>query len=326
MRKLFCCLVLFMSAQPGFADDGPTERLAIYQYALYLLPSAEGAPTKTLNDLVADQFSGFTIVDDIDGPLTAPVLIPTLVNDVGNRYTPPDLQYIGYFGHGMTREQALAVQDSEQALVIDIGYPARLTETAFPQAMALMAAIAAQHDSLIWDEASREVFTPEAWREERIETWNDGIPDARDHIAIHAYKNGEYVRAITLGMEKFGLPDFVVNDFPWSSERSMASLINLVTQTLLEGGDFNDDFSLDIDVSTLKHDRVREELLASLLENADPSLNLQLAPEEPEEGDPNNFILAIQFDTAAGSTLQEKQEALLDGLFGSEDSVNVCEA
>ncbi|MEL7298210.1 MAG: DUF2314 domain-containing protein [Pseudomonadota bacterium] len=321
MKNLFCCLVFLIIVQPAYAADEPTERLAIYQYALYLLPDAEGDPRETLNDLVTEQFSDFMIVDDIDGPPTEPMLIPTLISDVGNTYTPPDLQFIGYFGHGLTREQALAVQDSERALVIDIGYPARLTETAFPQVMALMAAVAVKHDGLIWDEASREIFTPQAWREERMETWNDGVPDAQDHIAIHAYKDGEYVRAITLGMEKFGLPDFVVNDFPWSSERGMATLINLVTQTLIEGGDFNDDFSLDIDIEAIKHAEVRDGFLRSLLDNAEPRINLKFRPEEPEQGDPDNFILAIQFDVAEGDTLQEKQEVLLDTLFGSEDSV-----
>ena len=37
------------------------------------------------------------------------------------------------------------------------------------------------------------------------------MPDLSKHLVIHAYQKGELVRAITLGMEKFGLPDLVID-------------------------------------------------------------------------------------------------------------------
>ena len=325
MKKIFWCILALLVNPCVQGADDTTERLAVYQYALYLLPSAKGDPVDTLNSLVESEFSGFSIITEVDGPPSKPLLILTMLDDVQASYAPPDMESIGYAGRGLSREQALAVQKSEKALIIDIGYPARLTPTAFPEALEMMAALAFEHNSLIWDEATREIFTIQAWREQRIDTWNDGLFSAQDHTTIHAYKNGDYVRAITLGMEKFGQPDIVVNDFGWSISRSIGSLINLVTQTLIEGGDFNDDLSLDVDIQALKNDRVREELLASLLDNAEREVRLQFQPEEPEDGDPDNFILEIRFDTVSGVSTQEQQDVLLSKLFGSEDSITYVE-
>ena len=321
MKKIIASLLAVVVGCNAYAADDEPERLAIYQYALYVLPDAEGDPVATVRRLVAEKYTGFSVVTEVDGPPTEPLLLLTMANDVQAAYAPPDMESIGYFGRGLSREQALAVQDSQQALIVDFAYPARLTPTAFPDALNLLAAIAAEHDTLIWDEATREIFTLDAWRERRIDTWNDGVPSSEDHTTIHAYRNGDYVRAITLGMAKFGLPDIVVNDFGWSNNRSVGSLINLVTQTLIEGGDFNDDFSLDIDINAIKNDEVRESLLASLLDNAEARLRLPFKPEDPEEGDPENFLLEVRFDTEPGVSIHEQQEILLGKLFGSEDSI-----
>ncbi|MEL7313145.1 MAG: DUF2314 domain-containing protein [Pseudomonadota bacterium] len=320
MKRLFLSLTVLLCSFAQ-ADEPVSERLAIYEYALYALPDSDGDPKATLEALVKDEFSSFTIVDEVEGPPTEPLLLVTMLNDAQTSYAPPDMDYIAYAGRGLTRQQALAVQDCEDVLIVNIGYPASMTDTMFPKALELMAAVAAEHDSLLWDEATREIFSPAAWREQRIETWNDGVPNAQDHTTIHAYKNGDYVRAITLGMEKFGLPDIAVNDFAWSNGQSVGSLINLVTQTLVEGGDFNDDFSLDVDIEAVRNDQVKTSLLDAVLDNAQLSLNVQFKPEEPEQGDPDNFILEIRFDTDPSLSVQEQQDVLISELFGARDSI-----
>ncbi len=297
------------------------ERFIYIQYAIYLLPGYEGDPVATVTELVNSKYTRYTIVDVLDEPPEKPVIGLFMLNDVKEQYVAPDMQSIGYFGRGVSREQALAVQDTDDALVINFAYPDRFASTAFLDALELMEALALRHDSLIWDEATRQIFSREAWRELRLDTWNDGVISAQDHVTIHAYKDGEFVRAITLGMEKFGLPDIVVDDFGWSSNRPMGHLINLVTQTLLEGGEIGEDFSLTVDIGKVKHAPLREELEASLLENAKGRLTLYLQPTVPDEGDPDNYLLAIRFDNANGLTVQEQQDELLGSLFGWQDSI-----
>ncbi|MEL7535862.1 MAG: DUF2314 domain-containing protein [Pseudomonadota bacterium] len=313
-------IALSLLARADSHEDS-RDRVVFYQYALYLLPGSEGDPLATASQLIERRFDQFAIVDKWDDPPSQPTLSLSLIDDAQRSYAPPDLESISYFGRGLSRAQALAVQKADQALLVNFAYPAQMTAAEFPNALALMHAVAGEHDCLIWDEATREIFHRDAWREMRIETWNDGVPSVEDHTVIHAYKNGEYVRAITLGMEKFGLPDIVVNDFSWSSNTRVGTLINLVGQTLIEGGELSDQLTLELDLERIKHIETRDKVLASLLDNAERQMTLHFKPADRDEGDPRNFLLEIRFDTAAGETTQEQQDALLSALFGWTDSI-----
>jgi uncharacterized protein YegJ (DUF2314 family) len=122
-------------------------------------------------------------------------------------------------------------------------------------------------------------------------------------------------------MEKFGLPDIVVNDFPWSINESIGSLINLSAQSLIEGTSINDDLSIDVDLDRIRNDPFRLALKASLLAEASGKGRIHFRPAIPEEGDPDNYLLEIDFDAAAGTTVHEKQDSLISEVFGAEDSI-----
>ncbi len=316
---LLCFPILVWASED--ASQTEEDRVIFIQYAIYLLPGYEGDPVATATALINSKYPQYSIIESLDEPPETPVIGLFMINDVKQQYAVPDMQSIGYFGRGVSREQALAVQETDDALVINFAYPIRFGATAFYDAMELMEGLALQHSSLIWDEATRQIFSHEAWREMRLDTWNDGVFSVQDHVTIHVYKNGDFVRGITLGMEKFGLPDIVVNDFVWSLNRPMGNLVNLVTQTLLEGGEFGDDFSLVVDISKIRHEATRKELEASQFENANGRLTLFLRPTVPEEGDPANYLLEIRFDNVEGLTVQEQQGELLGSIFGWEDGI-----
>ncbi len=313
--------LILLSCTALAADEEPVDHLVVYQYALYMMPGYEGDPMQTARDLVRDKYDQFLLVENPAGPPTRPALFLQFLDDADKQYAPPDMQMIGYFGRGLTREQALAVQDTTDALIVNIAYPHSYGNPVFHYALLMMDELSRQHASLVWDEATREIFTPDAWREIRLGTWHNGVPSAEHQTTIHAYNNGEYVRAITLGMEKFGQPDIVASDFGWSLNRPIGNLMNLVTQTLVEGVEFNDDMSLDLDVSSLQHEQVRADITESLFENADGKVRLDFTPAVPEEGDPNNYLLEISFENGEGSSKQERTDALLSSLFGWEDNI-----
>jgi hypothetical protein len=52
---------------------------------------------------------------------------------------------------------------------------------------------------------------------------------------VHIYQDGEFLREITLGMEKAGLPDVVVERASWSTKNQIAGLINVFCQLIAEG-------------------------------------------------------------------------------------------
>jgi len=68
---------------------------------------------------------------------------------------------------------------------------------------------------------------------------DDWIPTIEKQMTIHVYKKDEFVRAITLGMKKAGLPDVVVEEFDWSSENQVGDLINIFCQAMAEGASLN---------------------------------------------------------------------------------------
>src|SRR4029079_2973920 len=141
---------------------------------------------------------------------------------------------------------------------------------------------------------------PAALAAKRIVPLDHGFPDVRGHIVIHAYRHGEYIRAITLRMRKFGLPDIVINDFSWSLNDQMGNTIDLFAQSLLEGaapslGRY------DFDVSKLKHDAVRAMYEKHLEKDAHNVAQLTLANAAADEGDPENRLLELRFDRYAGN-------------------------
>jgi len=147
------------------------------------------------------------------------------------------------------------------------------------------------------------------------------VPNMVDHTVIHSYKTTEYVRAITLGMGKFGLPDVVVNNFSWSDNRYIGNLINVVAQSLIEGNQIDDKGNLYIDIHAIKNKAFRTGIEPTLRENAAPNISIHLIPAKREDGDPNNALLQIDFRSWPGKSLQEKQNALTSILFGWEDEI-----
>ena len=146
----FPCLVWASDDAPAADEDV----VIFFQYAIYLLPGYEGDPVATATELVKGKHKQYSIIETLDEPPEQPVIGLFMLDDVKQQYAAPDMQSIGYFGRGVSREQALAVQRTDDALVINFAYPSRFAATAFYDAMDLMEGLALQHSSLIWDEAS----------------------------------------------------------------------------------------------------------------------------------------------------------------------------
>jgi hypothetical protein len=161
-----------------------------------------------------------------------------LNENVKDSYAPPSLRSLQFAGHGLSGKQAEALQNSKRAVILKFGHPQKNVWTALRTAAELMSEIATQTDGFVWDEDIREVFTPEAWRQRRVDQWTDP-PRVSLQTVIHNYNTGHSVRAITLGMAKMGLPDLVVEDTGWSSNNRIGNLINLLSQALGEGQPFH---------------------------------------------------------------------------------------
>lgn len=300
----------------------PMAKSIQFQFAIYYLPRPPKDPSAALVQLLAKKHSNLKLVEEIPEVPSELLVCAHVQDEVQKEYAPPDMKSLQYFGHGLTREQTQALQKCEQAFVLTFGHPKSKVWEGLRMANEVAEAIARETGGLLWDEATREVFSPDEWHKRRIASWTQDIPDVSDHTTIHAYKSSEYVRAITLGMSKVGLPDVVAEDFSWSMNRTMGHLINLFCQSMAEGAVLGKLGEFDLDLRAIRNRKVRDPQVESLKQNATAVALLSLRKGEWEEGDPPNRLIEITFDRYSGRDVHARQEEMLSSLFGWEDSIN----
>jgi uncharacterized protein YegJ (DUF2314 family) len=305
----------------AFPSGSPATGAIRYQFAVYYLSAPPEPAVAALESRLKSGAQAPRLVESLPDLPTAALVRARFDSKVQEDYAPPNLEMLQRFGRGLTREQAIALQKAQHALLLDFAHPQSLSLTAYRSSLAVTEHIARDTHGLIWDEETREVFTPDEWHRTRLEGWDGGMPDVQRHTVIHAYQGEQLVRAITLGMAKFGLPDVVVNDFSWSTNRSMGNLINLLAQAMVEGATVGSQGLYDLDVRTIAHSSARRSQLDTLKPNAAALAKLALVKGTPDEGDPHNRLMEIRFDRSPGPDRYARQEALLGSLFGTEDAI-----
>lgn len=328
LPRLICAGVILLfgsgvasAGQENFPAGSPIAESIYFQFAVYYLPVPDKDPLPILRQWLAEEHKDVRIVDHIPAKPDGMVVRAYILETVGDEYRPPDMDWLHYFGRGVSREQAEALQKSEQALILDFAHPADDAWPALRMATALAEHMSRETGGLLWDDETRLVFSPDEWREQRLAAWRTAVPDISKHTTIHAYKDGEYIRAITLGMVKFGLPDVVVEGFSWSSNRNMGVLINLFGQAMAEGASFEKPGKFDLDLKKIANPDVREPQMESLKSNATAIALLGLKQGTGEEGDPDNRLVEITFERYQAPDIHARQEKLLSSFFGREDSI-----
>ncbi len=289
-----------------------------YRAIVYLYPNAIDIKQAE----VEKYFIGFEKVVPLPDKTNGPSVAVSLERELADSYPVPGIQHLSYFGRGISKVQAESIQESKLALIIDIAYPLGTSAERLKASSASLFEIAKTYGGLIWDSETRELFSHQRWNEDRIKSWNQGVPNVEKHTVIHAYNNDGGVRAITLGMAKFGLPDIVVNNFSWSLNRSVGNLVNLVAQSVVEGSALTDRGTLKLNISALKDTQYKQGLISTLKDNAEPKLEIMIGEGKWEEGDPNNYLIELLFENIKGDSLSEKQERLISSLFGWEDEIS----
>jgi len=315
-----CARGSIQSERDFIPAGSPMEPFIRFQFAIYYLPTPSRDPLVVLRELLATKESPPTLIDELPEQPDRSLVHARLNADVQTEYAPPDVDLLQYFGHGLTPEQAEQLQESRQAFLMDFAHPKEGIWESMRAATEIAESLARETDGLLWDEETREVFTPDEWHRKRVASWNGRAPDVSKHITIHSYKSDEYVRAITLGMKKFGLPDLVVEGLAWSISGQMASIINVLGQSMAEGAVIEKPGELDLDLREIENEEVRDSNMGSLKSDASGVALLTLTEGVWEEGDPLNRLIEIGFDRHPGRDVHARQAAMLSSLFGWEDS------
>jgi uncharacterized protein YegJ (DUF2314 family) len=300
----------------------PMAPIMHFQLAVYSLPTPSKDPLAVLREALPKEHPNLKLVDKELPKTPGEMLVSarTLTN-VKEEYPPPDLKSLKYFGHGLDPKQAQALQESGQVFVLDFAHPKARVWEALRNAYVLAERIARETGGLLWDNETREVFSIDEWHKERLAYWTEEVPDVADQITIHAYQNDTYVRSISLGMAKFGLPDIVVAESTWSASRNVGHLINIFAQSMAEGAVFKDPGQFDLDLRAIKNAKVRDTHIESLGTNATALAPLTLKWGTWEEGDPHNRLIELTADRCIGNDIHAKQERMLSTFFGSSDSI-----
>lgn len=292
----------------------------LFEFAVYL-PETNADPLDVVDRLLKDKFTKFQRVEKIEPKVKGLVLAAKVMNDAQQDYKPPDREWLENFGHGLTSEQIEALQKATQVVVLDFAYAKEHAWDGMQAALEFADTLARETDGLLWDEHTAEVFTPQAWEERRLADWSEGIPDVAFQTSVHSYSKGQYMRAITKGMIKFGLPDVVVDEFSASMSHDLEQIASLFAQALAEGGEIDRPGQFDLNVKAIKNVKLREAQLSSLGKNGTGVALLSLHHGKWEEGDPENRLVEIAFDRYEGSDVHARQQKMVSAMFGSESSV-----
>jgi hypothetical protein len=332
-QKLFSLPAIFISAltvivimtPAANADQEPVpagDLLAasiFYEYAIYFLPQPAKNPDQVLAHLLKGEKYDFKLLDEPNPEINS-VSVRRIDGGV-KAYPPPGPGSLKYSGKGLSSKEANRLQQTERVFILDFSYPVSFQRKGLIQSARLLRDIARVTGGIIWDEETRECFSIDRWEKARIEGFHEEIPAVSGHITIHAYKNGEFIRAISLGMSKMGLPDIEVSDFSWADNRSVGNLINLFAQQLLESGKIKKEGEFQLDIDNVQHDTIRTNLLNSLYENAEKKASLRIVKGIRDRGDPDNRIIEIVFNHFPGTDKREKINVMVSRLFGWKDSL-----
>ena len=288
---------------------------------LYFAPEPKGQPQVIAKQLLQSKFKLFALSADRKGLKDRTAVYVDWANLKDAHFEPPTMDQLRYFGRGVSSEQAAGMQHSTKGLVLAFSYGNHEAFKAIEQMSQLLSELAQSTNGLIWDEDTRLLFGVEAWNKTRLYPWTDGIPLVTKFTTIHAYKNGDYVRAVSLGMSKFGLPDIVVNDFSWSLNTQMGDTINAFSQLLIEGAVVPSRGPYDLRIQSLKHEGMRTELTKSFIDKATGVGHLELKEAPHDEGDPDNRLIELAFDRYSGKSVQERHDQFIGTVFGHHDGV-----
>ncbi|MGC4120711.1 MAG: DUF2314 domain-containing protein [Myxococcales bacterium] len=234
-------------------------------------------------------------------------------------YEPPSLEDLEYFGRGLTDEQSKALQTPHSVTHLQVRTSGANAVAALRELEGLVTEVAKQTGGVVWDEETRLCWSQETWAERLREGWDGQIPVVPKHITVHAYRSGKLVRAITLGMVKFGLPDLVAEDLEARNSEPMGLLLDLTGQILVGNPEIPKGGSLPLDLDSPGGRRVAATVAQTKTEGRKATVSLTKAARD--QGDPDNRLALLVFPRREGQGIGEAHAAVIDALFDRPDSM-----
>lgn len=235
----------------------------------------------------------------------------------------PTPDWIAVNGRGLTPEQIEWLPDTRGVWILEVHAPSTRAVATLRAVEQLVHGLAADRGGVIYDGATREYFSVEAWSRSRVERWHGDLPDVAWQTTLHVYSPGDepLFRIISLGMRKFALPDVVATEVARSNWRAVNTLANLGMQTMVESGiPAAPGDTLNIDIRALRHDGVRERALQGIIGDGAGRGAIALGEADREDGDPNNRLISLTFGNYDGASINERHGRAIKQILGTVDT------
>jgi uncharacterized protein YegJ (DUF2314 family) len=123
-----------------------------------------------------------------------------------------------------------------------------------------------------------------------------------------------------LGMEKFGLPDVAVERSVKSENKSVGSLINVFCQTIATNSVLKDPSRFPITLDALPASLAKD-YREDVIEKGTGKAELAIMRGTPDEGDPENEQVALDFRYGKGANEDERRSEFLERFWGGKDEI-----
>lgn len=294
------------------ADSAPPKAqrpTAIYfHYALYYAPKPEGDPVAIGRNVLAADFANEFTYREEDTKLEKGNYLAFRSMPV-EEYEPPSVTYLQHKGFGISQEQREQLQETDTVVLVDV-YIIKPDNFDYLTAVnRMVGVIADQTKGFIWDEETREMFTPLAWNKTRIPEADGSV--ALANTTMHGYEiPSKNYRALSFGMRKLGLPDIVISEFPKPFWTPTMSMMRFLVAYIGDSGPL-----------APKQRWTSQELKSLLGLEADLSglPGIQLVPSKRDQGDPRNDLWTIDFNQYPGESYHEQQAHVIFKLFQRND-------
>lgn len=242
--------------------------------------------------------------------------------DAQKDYIPSDSSFLAFMADGFDDAQKKRITASTEAVLIGLVGNAVDRWTWNRTFCKVVGQLAAGKQWAIYDEGNRAYLSPARWQAKRVDEWTQDIPALADHFSIHAYREESGLcRCVTVGMEKFALPNIVMNDVSCSNLDSYQGLMNLVAQQVAENDVMETPGVIPVNIDAVYNTIMKEKLLETIHGNAVKRAMVAVRDGEHQDGDAPNRLLEIYTYDPAFSSQQVYQDRIVSEIFGSADKL-----
>lgn len=232
-------------------------------FGVYFLEDSQ-ISSEEVEQLVKKWLPEFQSIDAFPEDITEDAYILEYFDNVQADFAPFNMESLQYFGIELTEAEKLSLQKSSGAFSLTFVGTSNAVVDKQRNISLLLDEIAQSGSFILTDYNTYQAFNRDSWNTYRIDNFKKSDVNVVDQITIHTYREYEFCRAITLGMNKYALPELSIKAFSCSDQGTFGSLINSIVQHMAERGTMNSDSTFNIDLESIKNHTVRERFLADL--------------------------------------------------------------